>query len=80
MILARELAGLRQQVKQSKSGSAQGRSGGSSGRKGIYEGIVAAKIKENWRFPKIGTEENLMARVEVEIDEKGKILDVLQTA
>jgi colicin import membrane protein len=74
MILARELAGLRQQVKQSKSGMAQRRSGGSEGIKAIYARIAEEKIKENWRFPKIGTEENLMARVEVEIDEKGKIV------
>jgi len=74
MILARELAGLRQQVKQSKSGSAQGRNGGSGGIMAIYARIAEEKIKENWRFPKIGAEENLMARIEVEIDERGKII------
>jgi len=74
MILAKELAELRQQVKQTKSRSAQGRSSSSGGIKGFYKEFVIGKIKENWRFPKIGVEENLVAQVEVEIDERGKII------
>lgn len=74
MILAKELAGLRQQVEQTKAGSTQGKSSGSTGIGSIYARIAEEKIKENWRFPKIGVEENLMAQVEVEIDERGKII------
>jgi colicin import membrane protein len=76
MILASELAGLRQKVKQGKAGVTQGKAGlsGSSGLIAIYVRIAEEKIKKNWRFPRIGVNDDLIVQVEIVIDEKGKII------
>jgi len=41
----------------------------------IYRAIAAEHIKRNWRYPRIGRDDNLVVRVQVEIDAGGRILD-----
>jgi len=41
----------------------------------IYRAIAAEHIKRNWRYPRMGRDDNLVVRVQVEIDAGGRILD-----
>lgn len=77
--LYQELAKLREDVDR-QSGSAQRGSGSGSGSGAsealqLYARIVEQRIKSHWRFPRIGTEENLQAVVEVKIDAQGNIIE-----
>lgn len=70
--LARELAGLRSQAEQRAASSAG--SNGSSRLKEIYGLQVQQRIQENWRYPSLGAEADLAAKVEIQIDSQGQIL------
>ena len=41
----------------------------------VYISLVGEKIKDNWRFPVIGPDPGLSARVRIEIDDQGRILE-----
>jgi colicin import membrane protein len=40
----------------------------------VYISLVGERIKDNWRFPAIGPDPGLAARVRIEIDDKGRIV------
>jgi colicin import membrane protein len=44
-----------------------------SGLSEVYSLIVGLAIKKNWRYPSFAGEDNLMATVEISLDEEGKI-------
>lgn len=69
--LARELAKLRQQQRSSgESGSVR-----TAQRKKLYASLVEQRIKQNWRFPPIGGDVDLVAEVRVRIDQNGAIAE-----
>lgn len=41
----------------------------------VYISLVGERIKDNWRFPAIGPDPGLAARVRIEIDDQGRILE-----
>ncbi|AMK11665.1 MAG: TonB family protein [Pseudodesulfovibrio sp.] len=60
-------------------GQEGGREGGTVGGSGsglseVYALIVGAAIKKNWRYPAFAGEANLLATIEITLDEDGKIL------
>ncbi len=40
----------------------------------VYISLVGERIKDNWRFPAIGPDPGLSARVRIEIDDQGRIV------
>jgi colicin import membrane protein len=68
--LARELAALRKDVEQSTADQAPREQ---AGLLEVYAVIAEEHIKRNWRFPRIGGAQNLVVRIEVQIDPTGRI-------
>ncbi len=68
--LSRALKELRQQ-----RASARRRDAGSEQRQKLYASLVEQRIKQNWRFPPISGESNLVAEVRVRIGPDGAIED-----
>ena len=81
--LQKELSGLRKSVAeqdsiQGASGTGTGNATGDASTSGLialYARLVETAVKENWRFPRIHSEEVLVARVEIHINPDGGILD-----
>ncbi len=69
--LASELAALREDVARSTKGQAPREQ---AGLLEVYAAIAEEYIKRNWRFPRIGGDQNLVVRVEVNIDSTGRIV------
>lgn len=68
--VARELENLRKQRLASDSGKAA-----SVQREKLYASLVEQRIKQNWRFPPIGGDSNLVAEVRVQVQPDGEIAD-----
>ncbi len=69
--LARELAELRSDVERETSTQVPREQ---AGLQEIYAATAERLIKGNWRYPRIGGTQNLVVRVEVEIDQTGRIV------
>lgn len=59
-------------VEGGQEGGIQGATG--SGLSEVYSLIVGLAIKKNWRYPSFAGEDNLMASLEITLDEDGKII------
>lgn len=70
-IMARELAALRKDVERETANQAPREQ---AGLQEIYAATAEMRIKANWRYPRIGGTQNLVVRVEVEIDQTGRIV------
>ncbi len=81
--LEKELSGLRESVAEKDAallgvpgagvGNATGETTG--GLMAVYAQLVEMAVKENWRFPRIHSDEVLVARVEIRLGPDGGILD-----
>lgn len=71
--LARELAGLQKQVGKNGGVAGTGSNAQGSGLMQVYGQLAESVIKEHWRFPRVGGD-NLVAQVEVRIDQTGNVL------
>ncbi|MFW6005536.1 MAG: energy transducer TonB, partial [Desulfonatronovibrionaceae bacterium] len=69
--LARELAALQKQVKNSGSRETSASSGGLMD---IYVATARARIRQNWRFPRMGSTADLMVRIQISLDASGRII------
>ncbi|MFN2267480.1 MAG: TonB family protein [Desulfonatronovibrio sp.] len=69
--LANELAALRSDVERETSNQAPIEQ---TGLQEIYAARAERLIKGNWRYPRIGGTKNLVVRVEVEIDQTGRVV------
>ncbi|MFP4316242.1 MAG: energy transducer TonB [Desulfovibrionales bacterium] len=70
--LRQALSEIQKEVGNLPSGSSQGGSG-QGGLASIYEAIVIETVKQNWRFPVVGSSQNLQARVEIRLGPGGEI-------
>lgn len=72
--LAKELAGLQKQVGKNVATAGTGSAGAQgTGLMQVYGQLAESVIKEHWRFPRVGGA-NLVAQVEVRIDQAGRVL------
>ncbi|WP_045217006.1 energy transducer TonB [Desulfonatronovibrio magnus] len=69
--LAQELAALREDVERQAQGQAPREQ---AGLQEIYAARAERLIKRNWRYPRIGGSSNLVVRIEVGIDQTGRII------
>ncbi len=74
-VLQRELAELRAAA-QEREGATQGSMTGTSRRQEIYALQVQQRIKESWRFPSLGSDQDLKAEVQIRINAQGEITEV----
>lgn len=68
--LARELASLQKEVQ--NSGRTEASS--SAGLMDIYVAAARAKIRQNWRFPRMGSTADLVVRIQISLDSTGRIV------
>lgn len=80
-VLARELAAL--QARSGNGGTGAGTGAGPGGPGAgvggatlvqVYAAIVEKTVKQNWRYPAVGMDQNLVAQVELRIDPQGRII------
>lgn len=70
-IMDREFAALRKDVEGERSNQPVREQ---TGLQEIYAAKAETLIKSNWRYPRIGGAQNLVVRVEIEIDQSGRIV------
>lgn len=68
--MAQELAALRRDVERSAQSQAPREQ---AGLLEIYAAMAEARIKANWRFPRVGSTQDLVVQVRVGIDSTGRI-------
>ncbi len=72
--LARALAGVKAEVASRTKGT-DSRGARGADPLAVYVSLVGRKIKDNWRYPAVGLDKGLEARVRIELNKEGEILD-----
>ncbi|MFP4167630.1 MAG: TonB family protein [Desulfonatronovibrionaceae bacterium] len=72
--VSRALAGVEASLG-SDEGGGRSQGGGSADPSAVYVSVVGERIKDNWRFPAVGRNLELAARVRIRVDSKGRIAE-----